>query len=721
MSVSVKDTILCARLVTATRAGNRLVPPEQSSRELPRGCKLLHGHSGIEEPLAPGVHLEPPFEEIPVMPSSATYAGQVIGVMIGPDWPVVDQAVQLVEQEQDISLSTESRLAWTDEGFTTGAAGTASSPETAAAPDLPVTPAAPAATEAPHSPDAPAPPDTQETPEATDTSDALDAEEAHLVEGLYRTEVQLHRLDAPLWVDAQPESSKLTLRIPTQWPGHVRRSVAAALDIDPKRVDLRIIPVEGGRDGALYFPSLLAVLVASCAIRTATVVRLAMRSDQMLLTGGRSPASVKFVSRLDRDGSILGNAVDVRLDHGAYPTLVAETRQRLRAAAEGIYRTTNLQFSARALRTVATPMGAFEGVGTAQLTFAREVHYNRLAGIAEEDPILWRIRHFRKEWPVLPDLAKALADLAGFHRRFSANELVRKRRLQLPRNTTALKGIGCAFGEQLCGLSAEKEQGYVSVQLGQDGIARLYCSVPTPTPRLRQAWRSIVAEGLQISVNDVSLDTSSRNEVYDSGPRLFSRGSSVIPRAILSACEAIQKQRFREPLPIQVRRSVRTTKATRNPADAQRSLGSAAVEATIIPATMAIDVRSVTLVMYAGRILDRHAAEAEVRRGIYQALSWTLHETVDRMTRETTRERDLMADPLVQRHYNPGFLGAPPKIKVVFLPAGKKDAPVGVGELPFLTVPAALISALSQASGLYLDSIPASPREMLRMLQEEEE
>lgn len=540
------------------------------------------------------------------------------------------------------------------------------------------------------------------------------------MEGVYRTEVQLHRLDAPLWVEAHPEGGEITLRVPTQWPGHVRHSVAEALGMEARKVELRIVPVEGGRDGALYYSSLLAVLAALAAVRLGTSVRLALRADQMTLTGGRSPATMHYLTSLLPDGSISHNALDIRLDCGAYPVLVEETRERLRAAAASIYDDALSEYSVRAMRTVTMPMSAFEGVGTAQVTFAREVHYNRLAGIAQEDPILWREDRFRRDWPVLTTLAEELAEAAGFHRRYAANELVRKRRLQLPRNTTALKGIGCAFGEQISGITAGKEQGYVSIRLDQDGSARLHCSVPTPTPRLRVAWRTIVAQELQIPKEQVTLDTACRSDMYDSGPRIFSRGSSVIPRAITSACEAIQKQRFREPLPILVRRAIKNTRATRNPADALRSLGGAAVEATIIPATMGIEVRSVTIVVYAGRIMDRQATEIELRRGIYQALSWTLQEPLDRNTREVTRDTDLMGDPVVQRHYNPGFPGTPPRIKVVLLPAGKREAPVGMGELPFLVVPAALLSALSQASGLYLDTVPVSPDGMLRMLQEEE-
>ncbi|MFW5643411.1 MAG: hypothetical protein ACOCYQ_05235, partial [Alkalispirochaeta sp.] len=198
---------------------------------------------------------------------------------------------------------------------------------------------------------------------------------------------------------------------------------------------------------------------------------------------------------------------------------------------------------------------------------------------------------------------------------------------------------------------------------------------------------------------------------HDSGPRLFSRGVTLVPRAIISACQALQKQRFREPLPITVRRTLRGGRGTRTPVDALRSIGATAVEAILRPASMEIDIRSVTMVIYAGRVIDRAMAEAELRRGIYHALNWTLHESL--------LDAELVTEKETLQTYNTAFRGAVPKIRIVFVNQIRRDGPVGISELPFNTVPAALVSALSQATGLYLDSLPVQPAQILRLLQED--
>jgi CO/xanthine dehydrogenase Mo-binding subunit len=231
---------------------------------------------------------------------------------------------------------------------------------------------------------------------------------------------------------------------------------------------------------------------------------------------------------------------------------------------------------------------------------------------------------------VLHELLGSLAEESDFYRRYAANELVRKRRLQLPRNSSSLKGIGCAVGEQLSGMTGDREFGAVTVRLDQGGTATLFCTLPTPSTRLITSWRQIVAQELGIELDDVAFDDAFDGDQFESGPRLFSRGVSVIPRTITSICQAIQKQRFRAPLPIQVRRTIKPSRGSRTPAHALRSAGAAAVEVVLLPSSMEIEVKSVTLAVYAGKILDRAMAEAELRRGVYQALNWGLHEAIRR-------------------------------------------------------------------------------------------
>ncbi|MEX2445463.1 MAG: molybdopterin cofactor-binding domain-containing protein [Alkalispirochaeta sp.] len=700
-----------SRLITAKGPGYEITAEAiaEVRAVLPAGFRL---YRGTDLGMSASRALAEPFNAIPVLPDRARYRGEPIAVLVGPSWAEVDYLTDEVPQSPGEPPDPESNPFWHDSGSTS-----ADSDARHGAPSEVPAKASLVAKDVGEAGDtrdaaAVAAPDTLDPSAQTDTERNGETEPTdttgvtpHVAEGTYATALQLHIADEALWARAETVRKGAHVTLPTQWPAVVRSSVARVLKVNARSVALEAQPTAGSRDAALWMPAYLAVVATAVARIEKTTVTVALRGDQRYLTGGRSPAKIVWSSRLDGEGVLMTNRVTIDVDLGAYPSLTEETGRRVRRALGSIYQVPELEYAISQYTSPALPMGAMEGVGTAQVAFAREVHYNRLAELAQEDPVLWRRRHLRDDWPVLHELLGSVADESDYHRRYAANELVRKRRIQLPRNSKALRGIGCAVAEQISGMTGDRELGAVTVRLDPGGNARLFCTLPTPTLRLITAWRQLVAQELSLEIESVTVDTSYNTDQYDSGPRLFSRGASVVPRAIQSVCQTIQKQRFREPLPIQVRRTIRTSRAARTPAHALRSAGAATVEAVLLPASMEIDIKSVTLSVYAGRILDRGSAEAELRRGIYQALNWTLYEAVQ--------------DPTDIGRYRTTFRGKPPRIRIVFGAAERRDGPTGIGELPFLTVPAALTSAVSQASGLYLDTLPVRPATLLQMLQEE--
>ncbi|MFO8041775.1 MAG: molybdopterin cofactor-binding domain-containing protein [Alkalispirochaeta sp.] len=689
---------LCGRLIPAVAAGSEITDETLAEirSALPAGFHLYRGDDlGIDPPR----ELAEPFNSIAVLPARARYQGEPIAVLVGPTWAETDYLSSEIHQSLGAVPEIDIAPVWRDSGSTIPDTQPQESDDDISTTQAPEN--APATEPENTSKDAPEnPPDNQ--PDASSTTSNVIPQVA---EGSYTTALQLHIADEALWAQGVPARKGAHVLAPTQWPSVIRSSISRILRVNARSVVVEAQPTAGSRDAALWMPAYLAVIAAAVTRIERSPVTIALRADQRVLTGGRSPAHITWSSRLDSEGVLTSNQVTVALDLGAYPTLLDETGRRVRRAVESIYRVPELEYAISLHPSPALPMGAMEGVGTAQVAFAREVHYNRLAELAQEDPVHWRRRHLRSDWPVLHELLGSVADESDFHRRYAANELVKKRRIQLPRNSKALRGIGCAVAEQISGVTGDRELGAVTVRLDPGGKALLFCSLPTPTSRLIVAWRQLVAQELGLEMDAVSVDTTYSTDQYDSGPRLFSRGVSVVPRAIQSICQTIQKQRFREPLPIQVRRTIRTSRAVRTPADAMRSAGAAAVEAILLPSSMEIDIKTVTLSVYAGRILDRGSAEAELRRGIYQALNWTLHEAVH--------------DPGAVGRYRTTFRGRPPRLRIVFGAAERRDGPTGIGELPFLTVPAALTSAISQASGLYLDTLPVRSATLLQMLQED--
>lgn len=666
---------LKVRPIHATAPGAALAG--ETEKRPGTGVRLIDGRT-----LERAYSLAPPFESVCVLSREASYRGQIIGLIAGSSWQNLDRVAARLEQERRTPPDLPATQSRTLDGDSPpGPSGSHTVGETPPAGAEDEVAAAPL--EAPY----------------------------QIVEAVYRTGLQTHTLDAPLWAEAAWVSGSLAVRLPTQWPAHVQATLGAAFDIGPRDVVIQPLPVGGHRDAALVQPSELALLAAIAARVTERPVRLALRIEYRYLTGGRSPASIGWTTWLGEQNQVIHNRVRAQFSCGAYPTAVEETLGRAADAVGSLYGMPAASGAISLTSAATPPLGAWAGLSTAQASFAREVHINRLAELTHQDPLHWRRTVASADAGRVAELCDLLATEADFHRRHGANELVRKRRVQLPRNSAALKGIGVALGRQVSGLLEMEESGSVAVELTTDGTARLSCTLTTATPRLVNAWRALVAGELGLEPDRVVHGGFTDVDHPDSGPAAFSRGVTLVPRVLTTICQQIQRRRFRDPLPIRVRRALRLARPTRSPSQPFTSLGAAAVEATLLPGSMEIAVRSVTLAVGAGRVLDKNAAEAELRRGIYQALAWALHERGE--TPET------MGDPEVARRVIPSIGLTIPRIRIVFLPPGKRDGPLGIGELPLLTVPAALVSALSQATGLYLDEIPIRSTAILRMLEEE--
>ena len=181
---------------------------------------------------------------------------------------------------------------------------------------------------------------------------------------------------------------------------------------------------------------------------------------------------------------------------------------------------------------------------------------------------------------------------------------------------------------------------------------------------------------------------------------------TVITLLVEQACAAIQRKRFRSALPIEVRRGSRPPKGDLwDPSTlsgtqfSSLSIGAAVVETSVDPVTYQTAVSKVWMAVDAGRIINHAAVMRTLEMGVYQALGWATHEVIE--------YRNGIVDPrgyLCYRDSTPHWI---PEIQVALIDSAEKT-PNGVGELAQSCVPAALASAVTQATGHYMDQLPTS-------------
>lgn len=548
--------------------------------------------------------------------------------------------------------------------------------------------------------------------------DQLFQTSSRVVERTFRTGSQEHFYPEPQGAYVEFDYDKLTVHSATQWPFHVRQSVASALGIRAEDVVVRGLSAGAHMDGKLWYPSLVAVHAALATIVCKRPARILLtRQEDFTYTPKRSRSVISLKAALGDDLGLEALEAQIIVDMGAQAPFADEILDRVCASVLGPYRCPNVRVSGYAIRTNNLPMGACAGMGLSMVFFALESLVSELVESIEGDQALWRSAQLLKKGeaalsgekaPSAPPFA-ALYELAfkgsDFSRKFAAYELLRKR--GIGRRDGPLRGIGMAFAYQANGFLASGEggQGYsAECTLDKDLHLTIRSSAVSSSPAAFALWARLAAGRLGIPEKSVSIAGSVTSEGPDSGPATLSRNVAIVYSLLDKCLDAIQQKRFRDPLPITVRKAYKPPTVAsggdgmRGFAFASLSYALCAVEVEIAADTLEPEVRGAWIAVDGGLILSKERAESTIDSGVRTALSWA------------SRERIEMADGRIPEHlfarYSLPPMTLSPPVSISFLQPTAKDKPRGIGELPFHTVPAAYARAVSQAIGSPVDSIP---------------
>jgi len=563
---------------------------------------------------------------------------------------------------------------------------------------------------------------------AGETTEAFEKAET-IVEGTYTTEIHDPWPSDPLGVIALPgPENTMTVYTTAQWPGQVRFSVARCLNVKPSMVEVEPCRLEIHLDSKLWSPALLACQAAVGArIRDKPVKLVLKRNEDFLFSAKDVRASIRIQSAVNKQGQILGSRLSITADFGAYGIFADEVLDRIALGALSAYNHGSVNLQAQGVSSAIPPAGPMAGFGFAQGFFAAERHVSRIADTVGLDPVEWRKKFYLHKGkkiaigaeirdPLREEVIDTAAAMSDYSRKWAAYELLRKNRRENPVPghdlTEPLRGIGIALAYQgnsflydyRLPLPKLSEEG-IDLTMEKDGSLEIRTNYPWGNNQL-QCWELLAEKILGVkTINIVSRSKDPLRPVPESGPACLSRGVGVVARLVENACNAIRKQRFRDPLPITVHRYYHTAKTPAwgntdqsydENALASLSWGSAIVEVEIDPADYSSRIRGIWMAVEGGTILSEDRARKNISNAAVQALSWAMHEEVryrdGRIYGETVKEYPL-----------PGIEDSPP-ISVEFLKQGGN--PKGIGELPFAIVPAAYVQAISQALDYPFENYP---------------
>ena len=586
---------------------------------------------------------------------------------------------------------------------------------------------------------------------------------AHVVhESEYRVhQVQQGSIEPHVVLTWWDEDDRLVIRTSTQVPFHVRRMVAPLIGLPVRRIRVVKPRIGGGFGGKQEM--LLEDLCAHLTLATGRPVRFEYtRGQEFTSARTRHPQILRFRSGVDKDGKLVGIDLHIVGDAGAYGT------HGLTVQMVSGFRGLSTHWLPAALRL---PGGLYEqacagrvcGYGAPQALFGLELHMEELAERIGMDPVAFKRLNWIKEGQDLP-LAKAMGEgREGFAQTVRSNGLEAcfttgskaagwERRQDPawrtdPARPHVRRGLGlaiCMHGTGIAGL----DMGAASIKLNDDGSFNLLIGATDLGTGSDTVLAQIAAETLGVELDKIIVYSSDTDFTpFDTGAYASST-TYISGGAVLKAAEDVQRQiaehAARHLLPgaeadalwleggqvcAPDGRSVSVEQVALHSihqADQHQIMATASHMSYVSPPPFAtqfaevevdtetgqVTVHKLVMAVDCGIAINPVTATAQVEGGMVQALGYAVSE-------------DMVYDD-AGRLQNPRFgdyrifaADETPELETILVQTYEPSGPYGakaIAEIPMDGVAPAIASAVYDATGVRIRSLPLTPERVWRAL-----
>ena len=564
--------------------------------------------------------------------------------------------------------------------------------------------------------------------------DAALASAAHVVEGLYTTQVQTHTSLETHGGICEWEGDKLTAWVSTQAVHGTREGVAGSLKLPQS--DVRVVTdYMGGGFGSKLGGDVWVVIAAKLAKEAGAPVKLMLtRKEEHLVTGNRPSAYAKVKAGVDAQGKLLGIDAETWGTGGAgqganfnlpYPVYIFPARRQRH----------------RDVYINAGPQRAFRAPGHPQSCFVTEVVMDELADKLRMDPLELRMRNLPP-----PDPATGADPPNQQWRRYyqiGAERIGWSKRHPTGDATPGpiKRGLGCAANRWAGGGTTRTR---AACEIYPDGTVVPKIGTQDIGTGTRTIVAVVTAETMGLPVDAVKPAIGDSNYPWAPGS-----GGSVTAPSVASivrvASENARDALFAKVAPalgvepgVLVARGGRVhvrddqskgmswrdackllgTEPIDAPAEWQKGLsdvGTSGVQFADVEVdieTGVTRVKRIVCVQDCGMILDRLTAESQVYGGIIMGLGFAMFEE-----RILDRNTGLMVNPNMEFYLVPGMSDVP-QIDITLVDQPDRGV-VGIGEPPIISTAAAVANAIANAAGVRVRSLPLTPDRVLAALEQE--
>jgi len=590
----------------------------------------------------------------------------------------------------------------------------------------------------------------------------------HVFEDRFETQRVAHVCPEPhnctaVW----DRDGKLTFYYCSQMPSVTRAQLAKALGMPESKVRVITNHVGGGfgsRATSKFSMDFAAIVLAR---KTGRPVKMEYtRAEEFIFSTFRHKFIMTVKTGIKNDGTITGRHITNICDNGAYCDYGPVVTNVGGAMQGTLYRFMNYRYDGYTVYTNLPYGGAMRGIGNPQVHYAGETQLNMIAERLGMDPLEIRLKNavrtgdetasgaILKSCGLAECLEKAAKQIGWKEKRA---------------NPVPNRGLGIACGVHFTGVrlspGIDADFAGATLTVNDDGSVNLATSCVDIGSGSSTALTQIAAEVLGVEMDKINTIFGDTETCPMGWGSRASRNTAVGGMAIQKAAEDARKQILEaagekmevHPDDLDIRNSTVFVKAApskclsvsdvvrfnRYRKDGQAlmakshwdapsqladpvtgrgnfsmsfSYGAKAIEVEVDPGTGKIEILDVAASQDLGKAINPLGAIGQIEGGVHMGLGFAMSE-------------DIILDDQgrMKNHYLLDYrvltsLDMPPVTPILVEtndPVGPFGAK-GVGEMATIGTPDAFVSAVQQATGLFITDLPVTPEKVLLALKKKE-
>ncbi len=373
------------------------------------------------------------------------------------------------------------------------------------------------------------------------------AEADIVIEEEYETNMLEHAYIEPeVGVAYRDDDGCVVILVTTQNPHSDQAQLVSILGLPPEKV--RVIQTEtGGGFGGKLDISVQPFLALAAYYLDRPVRMVYSREESFEATAKRHPLKIRMKTGATRDGRLTAMEAEIIADTGAYGSYGIAVATRAAVHATGPYEVPNVAVVSRAVYTNNNWSGAMRGFGVPQISIAHESQMDKLADRLGFDPITFRMMNAFRTGSVTPT-GQTLKASVGIRETLKAirphyEELSREAAARQISGMSGLKyGVGVASMWYGIGNTGHPNPSSAQMEVDAEGTVTLFTGAADIGQGSDTVLVQIAAETLGLPFEKIRLVRADTTLTTDAGATSASRQTYISGRAVYEAALEVRKK-----------------------------------------------------------------------------------------------------------------------------------------------------------------------------------